>query len=144
MTSEADRLGVDRRRLPDIVKSGAAFLVQFSGYLAGSFLKNLKAFGNQSCDLLMLVVRRKYDETPSRIAVSFKAEPGSSNSAVEKDKGATAKVMQSRCDISVLLKHKASQQHVFSGMERASSASSTRQKHCRSDKSNPRKTCCTP
>ena len=78
--------------------------MQFSGFLIGASLKQLGSFMSQSREdtfqPLLLCVGRKYDETPSKITVSFKT--GGQGS---KEENATAKVIQTRCHLSMLLRH---------------------------------------
>ena len=113
VSAEANTVGVDRRRLGEAAQEGASFVVQFSGYLVGAMLTNLTALIRLGkYKPMMLVIRRKYDETPSKISVSFRSESKGPGSAAEKEQHAAAKVVQTRCHMSLLLKH-ASGEYVF-------------------------------
>ena len=105
-SAEAEKMQCDRREVSSHLQQGACFLVQFNGYLLGSMLTNLRA--TASYEPLLLCLRRKYDETPTKIAVSFQMD-GSS----EKEQNATAKVIQTRFEVSMLLKHTSSGEYCF-------------------------------
>ena len=105
-SAEAEKMQCDRREVSGHLQQGASFLVQFNGYLLGSVLTNLRA--TASYEPLLLCLGRKYDETPTKIAVSFQMD-GSS----EKEQNATAKVIQTRFEVSFLLKHTSSGEYCF-------------------------------
>ena len=104
LSSESQNLNSDRNHLRLVLQHAAAFLVLFSGYLVGVVLARIKMMANTH-EALLLVVRRKYDETPSKIAVSFQ---DGENGSVQDASGGKAKVLQTKLDVAMVLKETAS------------------------------------
>ena len=109
VTSEAEHLNTKREYLRFMMHTAAAFLVLFSGYLMGVLLSQILFMVNvlQTHEAVLLLIRRKYDETPSKISVS-KKEDGRSETAPD----GKAKVLQSRVDVCMLLKDKTSEKYL--------------------------------
>ncbi|CAE7782838.1 unnamed protein product [Symbiodinium sp. CCMP2592] len=103
MVAESKSLEADRFELAAGLQQAACFLILFSAFLIGVMLIHIAAMVRvDGCPYvaLLLQIRRKYDETPSKICVSFRKNDKTN----EKEQNATAKVMQSRIEMSVLLK----------------------------------------
>ena len=110
LSAEAASLDCERKRLASGLQEGACFLVQFSGYMVGSLITKLRALAATGLyEPMMLIINRKYDETPSKITVSFKRP----TVGVEKEQNSTAKVVQTKCSLSMLYKHRDTGQHCF-------------------------------
>ena len=104
LSAQADTLETDRRHLKRTACRGASALVQLAGYMWGCLLSRVSdGVLSNKWRALLLVKRRRYDETPSRIAVGLPA--GDSCMKREKEQGSThfAKIMQTEMDLCILL-----------------------------------------
>ena len=101
LSSESETLEVARQRLRQGLFQAACFLILFTGYLLAVWFAHVAALiRSGTWKAVLLVAHRKYDETPSKISVAFKEGDKSKT-----ESNATAKIMQTRCHISFLLKH---------------------------------------
>ena len=104
LTSEAQGSERGRKSLAIRLQEGACFLVVFTGYLIGvllSTLLRLITLGRHKA--ILLCVKRTYDETPSKMTVSWMTytEQGKFRATEE----GTAKVLQTNCNLLVLMQH---------------------------------------
>ena len=98
LSAEAQTQKTDRYVLKSSLQQAAAFIVLFTGYLIGLVLSALSALSHRP---VLLVVKRSYDETPSKITASWltPAEQGRARSKAE----GTAKVLQTRMELAVMM-----------------------------------------
>ena len=97
---------VDARNLPDRMQQTACFVLHLSGYLMGAVLFKLECLlKSKECSPVLLCIRRAYDETPSKIKVSFERD-----GEKETDAKSTAKILQSQCELMLIFKHEQSKQ----------------------------------
>ena len=103
ISCEAKLLQTDRNHLRYMMQTAAAFWVLFSGYLVGVLLSQIVFLVSvlNSHEAVLLLIRRKYDETPSKISVSFQ-DAGQSDKAPD----SKAKILQSKVTVCMLLKEK--------------------------------------
>ena len=111
---EAEMLECSRYQVHNGLQQAACFVVLLTGWLIGAVLLRIASMGrnyDSPYQALLLCVTRKYDETPSKISVAFQDKDKGSN--VQKEFNSTAKVMQSRLQISLLVKHRQSGEYCF-------------------------------
>ena len=112
-TAEAQSMECDRKQLAAGLQQGACLLVQLNGYLMGStFCRIAALIEAEVYKPLLLCLRRKYDETPSKISVNYTRE-SSGVKQRQKESNATAKVLQTRCEVSLLLRNVVAGRYVF-------------------------------
>ena len=110
LTAQAAMMQQDRRALHTVMQQAACYLIVFSAFLIGALLATLSklcaAANPKSHKVVMLLVRRAYDETPSDISVAWMthSELGAFNKKRSKQEG-TAKILQTRCDVLILMHH---------------------------------------
>ncbi|CAE7213542.1 unnamed protein product [Symbiodinium sp. CCMP2592] len=110
LTSQAAMMQQDRQALHVVMQQAACYLVVFSAFLIGALLATLSKLcagvNPKTHRVVMLLVRRAYDETPSDISVAWMthSELGAFNKKRSKQEG-TAKVLQTRCDVLILMNH---------------------------------------
>ena len=106
LTAQAAMLQQGRQPLLRAMQQAACYLVVFSAWMIGALLAAL----SQRCaaatghKVVMLCVRRAYDETPSDISVTWMthSELGAFNKKRSKQEG-NAKVLQSSCEVLILM-----------------------------------------
>ena len=107
--AEAQMQQASRYQVKTGLQEAACFVVLFAMFMMGAVLLRISAMAREvsssSYKAVMLVIRRKYDETPSKIGVHSR-----SNERIEREQNATAKIMQSRLQMTILVKHKPSDQ----------------------------------
>ena len=105
LSSESGGMQTDRFSLTKALQQGACFLVLFTGYLIGVLLAALtKLVTGGQHRAVLLCVKRSYDETPSKLTVSWMTV--AENAKIRaKEEGATAKVLQSNCRVLMLMEH---------------------------------------
>ncbi|CAE7529683.1 unnamed protein product, partial [Symbiodinium sp. CCMP2592] len=125
LKAESDSLGESTFMLCKRYAQCASGIINFSGLLWEQLLVMVAQLCNSECGQykpLLLVVKRRYDETPSRIRVPAAAgetttqSRGSDGSgSASKEKNALAKVLQSELQVSVLLQQKPNDESAESG-----------------------------
>ena len=104
--AEAERLDTTAKTLSRQYSQCAAGVINYSGLLWEQMLVLLMHLCNiEKYQPLSFVVKRRYDETPSRIRVPFPAGGGGTG----KEKNTLAKILQSELQITVVLQEGSSE-----------------------------------
>lgn len=109
LAAEAGHRAVGRRAFTSFLQEAACFVVLFASYLVGSMLTGLGALVAEGTDAaILLCVKRTYDETPSKITTTSK-DPAKKKRS--KQEGSTAKVLQTRGEVLILMRRKTTDEH---------------------------------
>ena len=104
--AEADALDKDRSTLVRLQSDAACCLVLGSGYLMGTVLDRiLEGLAQGHYNLLMVIKKRRYDETPCRL--NIKHGDGT------REKGSVVKLLQSELSVAFLLQNTSTRQVAF-------------------------------
>ena len=111
-SAAAEKFGEDRSTLRNLQQTAAAALVNSAGFHLGVLQNWMHACASDTGthNLILFLKKRRYDETPSRIAVTLpeskKQKQQSSNKTGSKEPSATAKILQSEMRLTFVLQCK--------------------------------------
>ncbi|CAE7346263.1 unnamed protein product [Symbiodinium microadriaticum] len=102
LTAEAALKDKARSSMRDNLQQAACCVLLLTGFLIGLLLATISAF-RQAHRPVLLVTKRCYDETPSKINVSYMNAAEQAKHRVKEE--GTAKVLQSQCELTMLVEH---------------------------------------